>query len=68
MKHVVSKVSRPNYIPIIEKLGVDVAVNPVTITASEILGMYWEGKWLPFRFCLAVWRKPWKSLFSQKPM
>jgi trk system potassium uptake protein len=44
MKHVVSKVSRPNYIPIIEKLGVDVAVNPVTITASEILRYVLGGK------------------------
>ena len=44
MKRVVSKVSRPNYIPIIEKLGVDVAVNPVTITASEILRYVSGGK------------------------
>ncbi|SMP40807.1 Trk system potassium transporter TrkA [Anoxynatronum buryatiense] len=44
MKHVISKVSRPNYIPIIEKLGVDVAVNPVTITASEILRYVLGGK------------------------
>lgn len=44
MKHVVSKVSRPNYIPILEKLGVDVAVNPVTITAGEILRYVLGGK------------------------
>lgn len=44
MKNVISKVSRPNYIPIIEKLGVDVAVNPVTITAGEILRYVLGGK------------------------
>lgn len=44
MKHVVSKVSRPNYIPIIEKLGVDAAINPVTITASEIMRYVLGGK------------------------
>lgn len=34
---VIAKVSRPNYVPIIEQLGIDVAINPVLITASEIL-------------------------------
>ncbi len=48
MKKVIAKVSRPNYIPIIEKLGVDVAVNPVTITASEILRFVQGGKVLSF--------------------
>ncbi|SFH53648.1 trk system potassium uptake protein TrkA [Tindallia magadiensis] len=47
-KKVIAKVSRPNYIPIIEKLGVDVAVNPVTITASEILRYVQGGKVLSF--------------------
>ncbi len=34
---VIAKVSRQNYVNIIEKLGIDVAINPVNITASEIL-------------------------------
>lgn len=37
VKQVVSKVSRPNYAPIIEKLGVDVALNPINISVSDIL-------------------------------
>lgn len=34
---VVAKISRQSYIHIIEKLGIDLAINPVNITASEIL-------------------------------
>lgn len=34
---VVAKISKQNYIHIIEKLGIDLAINPVNITASEIL-------------------------------
>jgi len=34
---VIAKVSRPNYVQIIDKLGIDVALNPVNITASDIL-------------------------------
>ncbi|MCC5909993.1 MAG: Trk system potassium transporter TrkA [Clostridiaceae bacterium] len=41
---VIAKVSRPNYIPIIEKLGIDVAMNPVTITASGILRFIQGGR------------------------
>jgi trk system potassium uptake protein TrkA len=41
---VIAKVSRPNYIPIIEKLGIDIAVNPVYITASDILRYIQGGK------------------------
>lgn len=37
VKKVIAKVSRPNYVHIIEKLGIDVALNPVNITASDIL-------------------------------
>ncbi|MDI9413638.1 MAG: Trk system potassium transporter TrkA [Bacillota bacterium] len=33
---VVAKVSRSNFVPIIEKLGIDRAVNPVLISAGEI--------------------------------
>jgi len=41
---VIAKVSRPNYIPVIEKLGIDLAVNPILITASEILRFIQGGK------------------------
>lgn len=34
---VIAKISRQSYINIIEKLGIDMAINPVNITASEIL-------------------------------
>ena len=41
---VIAKVSRQNYVNIIEKLGIDVAINPVNITASEILKYIRGGK------------------------
>ncbi|TCK92621.1 trk system potassium uptake protein TrkA [Natranaerovirga hydrolytica] len=41
---VIAKVSRPNYIPIIEQLGIDLAVNPSIITASQILRFIQGGK------------------------
>jgi trk system potassium uptake protein TrkA len=34
---VIAKISRESYVHIIEKLGIDMAINPVNITASEIL-------------------------------
>ena len=34
---VIAKISRQSYIHVIEKLGIDMAINPVNITASEIL-------------------------------
>ena len=34
---VIAKISRSNYIHVVDKLGVDVALNPVNITASDIL-------------------------------
>jgi len=40
----ISKISRPNYAKIIDRLGVDVAVNPVFITASNILKYIRGGK------------------------
>ncbi len=43
VQKVIAKVSRQNYIEIIEKLGIDVALNPVDITASNIL-RYIQGK------------------------
>jgi trk system potassium uptake protein TrkA len=34
---VIAKISKQSYVSIIEKLGIDVALNPVNITASDIL-------------------------------
>lgn len=36
-KRVLAKISRPGYAPLVEKLGVDAAISPRLITASEIL-------------------------------
>ncbi|MFA9397109.1 MAG: Trk system potassium transporter TrkA [Clostridiaceae bacterium] len=44
VKKVISKVSRPNYARIIEKLGVDVALNPINISVSDILKFTRGGK------------------------
>ena len=41
---VIAKVSRPNYVQIIDKLGIDVALNPIYITASDILKFIRGGK------------------------
>ncbi len=43
-KKVIAKVSRPNYTQIIDKLGIDIALNPIDITASEILKFFRGGK------------------------
>lgn len=43
-KRVVAKIDRTNYIPILEKLGVDAVVNPRITTASEILRFIRKGK------------------------
>lgn len=40
----IAKISRPNYINIIDKLDVDIALNPVNITASDILRYIRGGK------------------------
>ena len=37
VKKVIAKISRPNYRQIIDKLAIDVALNPIYITASDIL-------------------------------
>lgn len=34
---VIAKISRPSYVQVIDKLGIDVALNPTNITASDIL-------------------------------
>lgn len=41
---VITKVSRTNYIPIIEQLGINNAVNPVMITAGEIMRFIQGGR------------------------
>lgn len=40
----IAKISRPNYIQVIDKLNIDVAFNPVDITASDILKFIRGGK------------------------
>jgi len=40
----IAKISRPNYIHIIDKLGLDVALNPINITVSNILKFIRGGK------------------------
>lgn len=42
--HVVSKISRPNYTKVIDRLSIDIAINPVYITASNILKYIRGGK------------------------
>jgi trk system potassium uptake protein TrkA len=44
VKKAVAKVSKTSYANVIEKLGVDVALNPVDITASDILRFIRGGK------------------------
>ena len=44
VKKVISKVSRANYIPLVETIGVDAAITPSMITASEILRFIRGGK------------------------
>ena len=40
----IAKISRPNYINIIDKFDIDVALNPINITASDILRFIRGGK------------------------
>ena len=40
----VAKISRPSYVHVIDKLGIDAAINPVNITASNILKYIRGGK------------------------
>lgn len=37
VNRVIAKVSRSSYVPLIERLGVEMAINPVMITAAEIM-------------------------------
>lgn len=41
---VISKISRPSYSHVIEKMGIDLALNPVNITLSDILKFIRGGK------------------------
>ena len=40
----IAKISRPSYVNLINKLGIDVALNPINITASDILKYIRGGK------------------------
>ena len=40
----IAKISRPNYVHIIDKLDIDIALNPINITASDILKFIRGGK------------------------
>ena len=40
----IAKISRPNYVHIIDKLDIDIALNPINITASDILKIIRGGK------------------------
>jgi len=44
VKKVISKVSRSNYIPLVETIGIDAAITPSMITAGEILRFIRGGK------------------------
>ncbi len=41
---IIAKISRPSYVHLIDKLGIDVALNPIHITASDILKFIRGGK------------------------
>lgn len=41
---IIAKISRPSYAHLIDKLGIDVALNPINITASDILKFIRGGK------------------------
>lgn len=41
---VIAKISRPSYVNLINRLGIDVALNPINITASDILKYIRGGK------------------------
>lgn len=44
VRKVIAKISRPSYVHLIDKLGIDVAINPINITASDILKFVRGGK------------------------
>lgn len=44
VKKTIAKISRPNYVKIIDNLGIDVALNPTNIAASNILKFIRGGK------------------------
>ena len=44
VKKSIAKVSRPNYEKIMDRLGIDVAINPIYITASNILKLVRGGR------------------------
>ena len=52
VEKVITKVSRPNYVPLIEKLGIEAAVNPILITASGIMRHVQGGRLLSMTMLL----------------
>ena len=44
VKKCIAKVSRPNYEKVMDRLGIDVAINPIYITASNILKLVRGGR------------------------
>jgi len=44
VKKVIAKVSKPSYAQLVERLGVDIALSPIDITAGEILKFIRGGK------------------------
>jgi len=51
-KRVIAKVSRPGYAPLVEQLGVDYAISPRLITASEVLRFIKGGRLLSLSLLL----------------
>ncbi len=44
VKKIIAKISRPSYVHLIDKLGIDFAINPTNVTSSDILKFIRGGK------------------------
>lgn len=66
VKEVISKVSRPNYGRIIRKLGVDVALNPINISVSNILKFIQGGKIIAVSLLLGDQAEVFEIIASQE--
>ena len=67
VSHVVSKISRPNYTKIIDRLSIDIAINPVFITASNILKYIRGGKVLSVSLLLGGDAEVTEIILEDKP-
>ena len=65
--HVVSKISRPNYTKIIDRLSIDIAINPVYITASNVLKYIRGGKVLSVSLLLGGDAEVTEIILEDKP-